>query len=96
MGADIARRFTDMARTLWALHLGAEVTAVEQGRDGIHLRLDDGTALTGDALLVATGRRPNSDGFGLETIGVDIDPDSGRVLVDDFGRTSARWRTHSG
>lgn len=89
LGADIARRFTDMARTRWALHLGAEVTAVEQGRDGIHLRLDDGTALTGDALLVATGRRPNSDGFGLETIGVDIDPDSGRVLVDDFGRTSA-------
>jgi dihydrolipoamide dehydrogenase len=40
-----------------------------------------------DKVLVAVGRRPNSAGTGLETIGVEIDQ-QGRVVVDDALRTN--------
>jgi pyruvate/2-oxoglutarate dehydrogenase complex dihydrolipoamide dehydrogenase (E3) component len=38
------------------------------------LELDDGRALRGDRLLVATGRRPRVAGIGLETVGIEPDP----------------------
>jgi mycothione reductase len=50
--------------------------------------LDDGTKVSGDLLLVAAGRRPNTDDFGLERAGVKL-RDDGRVLVDEYGRTTA-------
>lgn len=40
-----------------------------------------------DALLVATGRTPNTDELGLEEIGVTVDAD-GAIVVDDAMRTS--------
>ena len=40
-----------------------------------------------DEILVATGRTPNTDGFGLEEVGVELD-DSGAVVVDSRQRTS--------
>jgi mercuric reductase len=40
-----------------------------------------------DEILVATGRTPNTDGLGLEEVGVERD-ESGAVLVDDEQRTS--------
>ena len=43
--------------------------------------------LRGDRLLVATGRTPNTDQLGLETIGV-ITSDSGAIVVDDHMQTS--------
>src|SRR5690606_7271900 len=60
-------------------------------------RTDDGIAVRGsdardsgpfDTVIFATGRRPNSDGIGLEEAGVELDP-RGHVLVDAFQRTSA-------
>src|SRR5690606_31248388 len=44
--------------------------------------------VTGEALLVATGRVPNSDGMGLDVAGAEVRPD-GRVQVDQHGRTTA-------
>ncbi len=38
------------------------------------LELDDGRTLSGDRLLVATGRRPRTVGLGLETVGVAANP----------------------
>jgi glutathione reductase (NADPH) len=40
-----------------------------------------------DAVIFATGRKPASDGIGLEALGVAMDP-RGHVLVDAFQRTS--------
>jgi dihydrolipoamide dehydrogenase len=53
------------------LILGAHATAA--GREGscYVLHLDDGRKLSGDRLLVATGRRPRVNGLGLETVGID-------------------------
>ncbi|TDW95425.1 MULTISPECIES: NAD(P)/FAD-dependent oxidoreductase [Kribbella] len=43
--------------------------------------LSDGTQVTGDRILVATGRRPRVDGIGLDTVGIDPDPRG--IPVDD-------------
>ncbi len=40
-----------------------------------------------DTLIFATGRRPNSDGIGLEAAGVELDP-SGHIVVDELQRTT--------
>ena len=58
--------------------------------DGIHARLSDGTPVVGDLLLVATGRRPSTAGIGLAAAGVEVAGESGRVVVDEYGRTRKR------
>jgi pyruvate/2-oxoglutarate dehydrogenase complex dihydrolipoamide dehydrogenase (E3) component len=52
------------------LCLGRKVTAVRRDGDDYVLTLDDARELRGDKLLVATGRRPRTDGIGLETVGI--------------------------
>jgi pyruvate/2-oxoglutarate dehydrogenase complex dihydrolipoamide dehydrogenase (E3) component len=49
--------------------LGGGIARVEPG---ITLTLADGGQVTGERLLVATGRRPNTEGLGLERLGVEI------------------------
>ena len=49
--------------------LGQGIAGVEPG---VRLTLEDGGEVTGERLLVATGRRPNTDGLGLEQLGVEI------------------------
>ncbi len=53
--------------------LGEHVTAARQDGADYVLALDSGRELSGDRLLVATGRRPRVDGIGLETVGVVAD-----------------------
>ena len=48
----------------------------------------DQPAITGSHVLLAVGRRPNTDGLGLEQVGVRID-ERGYIVVDDQCRTSA-------
>ncbi|MBJ7287413.1 mycothione reductase [Williamsia sp.] len=89
LDGDISDRFTEIAQNTWDVRLNASVTAARTGTGGtVELELSDGTTLVGDALLVATGRRPNGDGLDLDTIGVSLD-DQGRVECDEFGRTAA-------
>ncbi len=88
MDREISQAFTDLSRERWHLHTDAEPTQARTGGEGVELALADGTVVTGELLLVATGRRPNSDGMGLEAAGVRVRGD-GRVEVDEHGRTSA-------
>lgn len=60
------------------------------------LRIDGGVTgrlgeeeLTADVLLVAVGRRPNTEGLGLEEAGIEV-ADGGHVVVDDTLQTRAR------
>lgn len=48
--------------------------AVERAEPGITLRLSDGSTIETQHLLVATGRRPNTEGLGLEQLEVSIRP----------------------
>jgi pyruvate/2-oxoglutarate dehydrogenase complex dihydrolipoamide dehydrogenase (E3) component len=68
--------------------LGARVEEVSGSRDRISARLAGGGVLEGSHLLVATGRRPNTDDLGCEAAGVALDA-RGFVRVDDHYATSA-------
>lgn len=69
------------------LVLGTGTTAARRDGDDYVLTLEDGRELRGDKLLVATGRRPRTDGIGLETVGVEPGPHGG-VPVDDHCRVA--------
>lgn len=83
----VCERFTEIVHDRWDVHLGNEVTGVRGRRGDVALELADGTVVRGDLLLVATGRRPNSDLLGLDRTGVTTHPD-GRIVVDDQQRTA--------
>jgi pyruvate/2-oxoglutarate dehydrogenase complex dihydrolipoamide dehydrogenase (E3) component len=51
---------------------GAQAVRAEREGDGpVTLHLEDGTELTGDEIVVATGRKPNTGDLGLETVGLE-------------------------
>jgi pyruvate/2-oxoglutarate dehydrogenase complex dihydrolipoamide dehydrogenase (E3) component len=54
--------------------VGVQATRARRDGGDFVLELDDGRALRGDRLLVATGRRPRVAGIGLETVGIEPDP----------------------
>jgi mycothione reductase len=87
LDAEISRRFTAEAAARWDVHLDATVTDIRGDGDEIEMVLQDGTRITGEVLLVATGRRPNTDHLGLESAGISLGPD-GHVVVDEFGRAA--------
>jgi len=73
-----------LARSGMEFKLGTEVTAVQKGPEELTLELDgaERQLLAADVVLVSTGRRPNSEGLGLEAVGVARD-EHGRIAVDD-------------
>jgi dihydrolipoamide dehydrogenase len=44
--------------------------------------------MTFDRLLVSIGRRPLTRGLGIQALGIDTDPKTGQILVDETYRTS--------
>jgi mycothione reductase len=84
----LCQRFTRIASTKWELRTHRNVVGASRNGAGIRLELDDGSTVSADAVLVATGRMPNGDLLDAEQAGVDVD--GSRVLVDEYQRTSAR------
>ena len=87
---DVSARFTELARQRWDVKLDTGVTRVEELPDGLRVHLvTDGaeSAVETDIILVATGRRSNSDLLDIERAGVEVD-DAGLVVVDHFQRTN--------
>ncbi len=73
-----------------ALRLGARCISVARHGSGVSVGVDclsGPPEVTGSHLLIATGRRPNTDDLGLEAAGVAVDA-RGYVEVDDELRTS--------
>jgi dihydrolipoamide dehydrogenase len=93
MDAEIAKAFQRiLAKQGLAFVLGAAVEGAETGAGGVtvryRLRKDDSAAsLTADTVLVATGRKPYTAGFGLEALGVEMLP-KGQVRTDHHFATS--------
>jgi dihydrolipoamide dehydrogenase len=67
-------------------HLASKVTKVETGKSGAKVTLEpsaggEAKVLDADIVLVAVGRRPNTEGLGLEAAGVAME--RGRVIIDN-------------
>ncbi|PKN59409.1 MAG: mercury(II) reductase [Deltaproteobacteria bacterium HGW-Deltaproteobacteria-14] len=72
------------------VRVGVEVVKVEREGDRYRVLIRHGAqtiAVEGDQLLVATGRRPNTAGLGLDAAGVELGS-RGEVRVDDQLRTT--------
>jgi len=70
------------------LQLEAKVEHVSRAGDGVTLAIAGRSEIRGTHLLVATGRRPNTDDLGCDAAGIRLDP-RGFVEIDDRYRTSA-------
>lgn len=73
------------------IRLGAKCTATAVKKDGVHLSYADASGeqtLVVDKLLVAVGRRANTQGLLADGTGVQLD-DRGRIVVDDHCKTRA-------
>jgi dihydrolipoamide dehydrogenase len=72
------------------LHLGCTVQGLNASGDAVRIKNAQGedSELPADQVLVAVGRRPRTDGWGLETLMLDM---NGRaVKIDDQCRSSMR------
>lgn len=90
MDGQLSSRFTEAAAAQWDVRLNTtiESTSALPG-GGVRLTCGDGEHIDTDVLLVATGRTPNGDRLGVESIGLEL-TDDGRVQADQHGRTAAR------
>lgn len=69
------------------LRFETNVESIARSADGLQLTLTDGETLTADAVLYATGRKPNLNGLGLENVNIDLTA-TGSIAVDgDFQTT---------
>ena len=67
-------------------HLSCKVTAIK-GHEVVFVNPEGMvTSVTGDKILLSVGRRAVTDGFGLETLGVQLD--KGAITVDNRMRTN--------
>jgi glutathione reductase (NADPH) len=94
-GAQILRGFDDEARGHVSnamrtggidIHCGTDVMRLERVPGGIRAVATDGSEREFDLVMYATGRKPNTVGIGLETVGVELGR-SGQIIVDRFSQT---------
>ena len=69
------------------LRSGVLPTRIDRSATGFTIKVDDGSVLEADVVLAATGRRPASQGLGLDKIGVAM-RDNGAIIVDAHARTN--------
>jgi len=83
-----------LARSGVAFKLATKVAGGELGNEAVTLQLEpakggEGETLAADVVLVAIGRRPFTNGLGLDEIGVPRDA-AGRIAVDGGFATNVR------
>lgn len=69
------------------LRVNTDIAAVEKGREGYRVHLKRGGSVAAQLVMAATGRAPNTAGFGLERIGVKLG-ENNRIAVDAFSKSS--------
>lgn len=93
MDGEIAKQFQRiLEKQGFTFQLGSKVTKVETAKKGGATVTVEPAAggeaktLNADIVLVAIGRRPNTDGLGLDKAGVATE--KGRVVIDDHFKTN--------
>jgi len=69
------------------LRMGTDVASIAVEGRGYRVHLERGDAIVADLVMAATGRIPNTSGFGLEQAGVELGL-NGRIAVDEFSKSS--------
>jgi dihydrolipoamide dehydrogenase len=93
MDAEVAKTFQRaLTKQGMTFKLSSKVTGAKTAKDGVTLSVEPvagGPAeeLKADVVLLAIGRRPYTEGLGLETVG--ITPDKRGFIVTDHWKTSA-------
>lgn len=77
----------EMSRQGIEIRLETDIEAIETAGEGFVVRLVGGNQISTDLVMYATGRTPNSSGFGLETLGVDLG-ESGAIKVNNAYQTN--------
>ncbi|QQR90478.1 MAG: glutathione-disulfide reductase [Myxococcales bacterium] len=66
---------------------GAEPKSIDKSDHGLKVNCQNGESIKTDAVMLATGRRPNIDNIGLINVGVKIGSRN-EVVIDAFGKSS--------
>ena len=66
-------------------HLGAKVTGVKPLKTKAKVEIEGQETIDCDRVLVAVGRKPNTEGLGLDAVGIETD--RGRIPVNDHFET---------
>ncbi len=91
MDGTMGKELTKVAKKLgMELYLGHKVTSVEAKGKEVLVKAEpknggNAVDLKGDYCLVSIGRKPYTDGLGLEKIGIELD--KGKIPVDDHLKT---------
>ena len=92
MDGEVAKQFQRiLEKQGFTFQLGSKVTKVETGKKGATVTVEpaaggEARTLNADIVLVAIGRRPNTEGLGLDKAGVATE--RGRVVIDDHFKTN--------
>ena len=95
MDGDVAKQFQRMLQKQgMAFKLGSKVTSAKASGKGVTLTVEpakggDAETIEADIVLVAVGRKPYTEGLGLEEAGVKLD-DRGRVEIDAHYATNVK------
>ncbi|ALG28552.1 mycothione reductase [Glutamicibacter halophytocola] len=87
LDADLREPFNELAAQRYDVHQGRNIAGASQQGNEVTVTLDDGSEISAEVLLVATGRIPNGDELDLDLAG--IDSTDGRISVDEFGRSTS-------
>jgi dihydrolipoamide dehydrogenase len=93
MDGEVSKQFARMlTKQGMELKLGAKVTNVEKTEKGAKVTFEpvkggEAQSIEADVVLIATGRKPYTDGLGLDAVGVALD-NRGRVEIDGSYRTN--------
>lgn len=95
-GTQILRGFDDEARGLVCeemcqngikVHLDTNVLEMRDKDGKVWVKASNGSEQVFDRVMFATGRVPNTEGLGLEALGIELGR-SGQVVVDDYSQTA--------
>lgn len=79
------RLFLECQRHI-TMRMQSNVAAIEKTPAGLQVTFAEGAPLIADCVLYATGRKPNTEGLGLENTRVQTDR-SGAIVVDEYFET---------
>ncbi|MDD5266092.1 MAG: glutathione-disulfide reductase [Methylococcales bacterium] len=74
----------EMTRKGITIRFNTDIEAIESKGEAFAVQLMDGSEVSTDLVMYATGRTPNSSGFGLEKLGIGLDNEQAIKVNSDY------------